>query len=293
MEKENEKFKTENEALKREIEELKQKMKSIPISQQNQQQQFGSRSTQSLEIIGEIGNSNGVKFYKVLHPTLYMLKEMDNKKTKAENIQQLLDEFKIINILHHPNIIKTYGIFTDDQNIPPSILLEYCSNNLEQVIKSKKFSKVQQVFSVYQIAKAMKYIHSQKIFNPALEPSRIFVSEDGIIKICRFENSQLISSKNTSNDEKLKEMNDIHAFGTIVYFIFSGGKFPEDKNKRIPNNFPILTQQLISACWSSEIESFPSFEIICDVLEQNEFKLASFNDQEIQEVIKKCKFQFY
>ena len=49
LKKKNEEFKTENEALKREIEELKQKMKSISISQQHQQQQqFGSKSAQSL-----------------------------------------------------------------------------------------------------------------------------------------------------------------------------------------------------------------------------------------------------
>lgn len=42
-------------------------------------------------------------------------------------------------MLDHLNILKAYGIFLSDEENPPSILHEYCPENLEQAIKKKLF----------------------------------------------------------------------------------------------------------------------------------------------------------
>ena len=50
---------------------------------------------------------------------------MSDKNFKKENFQWLLDEFEIMNMLHHPNIQKSHRLIIEDIKILPSILLEY------------------------------------------------------------------------------------------------------------------------------------------------------------------------
>ena len=299
LKKENEELKRENDELKRKLNEKSEKQSNIinevkveinkikQILSNAQQQRFiypfeniDTESIGSIEKVGEIQNSSERKSIKVLIQKVYELKEISDKNFKKENLQRLLDEFEIMNMLHHPNIQKAHRLIIDDKKLPPSILLEYFPLNLEEVMKKKMLSKVQQVFSIYQIAEAMKYIHSRKIVHQNLNPSNIHISEDGIIKIGGFENSQII----TNDEEQSKEMDDVYSFGVISYFILSGGEIPEVKNETSLKEFPLLAQQLIGACWFDDIESRPTFEIICEVLEKNNFNLTSLSQQEINEV---------
>lgn len=41
---------------------------------------------------------------------------------------------------------------------------------------------------------------------------------------------------------------------------------------------------MIDACWTFDAQYRPSFAIICDILEQNKFDLASLSPSEMQQV---------
>mgnify|MGYP007097675414 CR=1 FL=1 len=75
-----------------------------------------------------------------------------------------------------------------------------------------------------------------------------------------------------------------HLVSSFIFFFLSGGEILEAKNVKVLSKFHLLAQQLIDACWFDEIENRPTFEMICDVLEKNDFNLASLSLQEIQEV---------
>lgn len=292
--------------MKRENDELKQKLKeknytshssfqeTKGLFNQNQTisstiKQFAqpfenkdSEPTQNLEKIEEIGIREGNKYCRVLIKNLYLLKEKINTKTKSENIRNLTHEFDIMNMLDHPNILKAENmIINDDEH--PSIIFENCPNNLEEAIQNKSLSKIQQIFSIYQISEGMKFIHSHQIAHLNLKPSSIYISSNGLIKIGEFEHSQIMKS---TNDEQMKKMTDVFQFGDVVYFILNGGEDTEIKNEKDLATFSLLGQQLIEACWSAESGSRPTFEIIVDVLEKNDFNLISLSRQESQELSK-------
>ena len=98
-------------------------------------------------------------------------------------------------MIDHLNIMKAYGIFLSDEENPPSILLEYCPENLEQAIKKKSFKNSQIVCIIYQIAEGMKYIHYWNIIHRDLKPSNILIAKDGKIKFADFGIFKLFSNE--------------------------------------------------------------------------------------------------
>ena len=106
------------------------------------------------------------------------------------------------------------------------------------------------------------------------------ISKRGIIKIADFNKAQL-----NEINSKTEEMEDVYAFGSIVFYILSGGKNKEKSNE-IMTTLPLNARQLIDKCCSIQQECRPTFEMICDDLEKNEFNLISLSREEIQEVQK-------
>ena len=141
---------------------------------------FDNIESNSLQSVQIIGKSRAETFITVTINKRYVIKRMRG------NMQQSIDEFEVMNMLHHPNIQKAERIIVNDPNIPPSILVEYFPFNLKDSVQKKMLSHVNQVFMIFQIAEAMKYIHSRNIIHLNLRPVTILISEDGIIKISWF-----------------------------------------------------------------------------------------------------------
>lgn len=275
------KTKKQQEIQQNEVEKpLKSEITQIEIKDQNQQSVQHSQIFEIIEIKEEATIS---KFFK---------KKLEN--ISNEKINQFINEYKI---LQHPNILEFQCIFYGNKQFPASILFEFCPNNLEQAIAKKLLSKVQTVYSIYQISEIMNYLHSRKIIHGNLNPSNIYISDDFTIKIFDFGIARTITNQNKSNQNKSQEFiapeilkgeqfdesADIYSFGVISYFILSGGNLPSFGNS---TDFELLAQQLFEACIETESENRPSFSMICNILEENEFKLISMTQQENEELIK-------
>lgn len=76
----------------------------------------------NLERLEEIGYGGGGKVTKEAMKKLYDLKETTFKNLEPKNIQKFINEYEIMNMLHHPNVLEAIGIFISIKRIPPSIL---------------------------------------------------------------------------------------------------------------------------------------------------------------------------
>ena len=85
-----------------------------------------------------------------------------------------MKEYEIMNMLDHANILKTYGIFLSDEKNPPSILLEFCPQNLQKAIEDKKFTNEELVKNIYQIAEGMYPLYLYLYFDLNLKNSPYF-----------------------------------------------------------------------------------------------------------------------
>ena len=75
-----------------------------------------------------------------------------------------MNKIEIMRILGHPKVHKAVDIIYDDEKVQ-LILYEKCATDLKHAIQNKFFSKVQLVYSIFQISERMKYIHSSKIMH--------------------------------------------------------------------------------------------------------------------------------
>ena len=94
---------------------------------------FDTDTIKSYQKVKELGRGDNGTVYEVIKKKLYVLKELNC--LNVESFKNLIKEYEILNILHHPNVIKNYGIYLSDETTPPSIILEHCSQNIENAIK--------------------------------------------------------------------------------------------------------------------------------------------------------------
>ncbi|KAK8890115.1 hypothetical protein M9Y10_034875 [Tritrichomonas musculus] len=301
LEEENERLKKESSKSKAESDNKTRESKAFKI--------LGENEIKDLEKIDELGSGGGGKVFKVFKKKLYALKEMNAKNSNSDQFQQFINEYEIMNMLDHANILKAYGIFLSNEKIPPSILLEYCPQNLLKGIEDKFFSKEELVKIIYQIAEGMKYIHFKKVIHRDLKPTNILIMSDGTVKICDFGISKLMTIEEQTmtrglgsqkfmapeiinEEDYYDEKVDVYSFGVLVFFIMTGGVIPKiklgdilkGKKADIPSSFTEFAKKLISDCWNFEPKDRPSFKDIVDDLDKNHYNLFQLERSEVKNI---------
>lgn len=224
-----------------------------------------------------------------------------------EKVKRFFAEYEILNNLNHINIIKTFGFCTGDETHQPAMLLEYCPKNLKDFIEAKHYSPTDIILIIVQICKAMKYIHENNIIHRDLKPENILLDGNKVVKLSDFGISKLVTKeeqtttftkgigsllfmapelfkKEGSYDFKV----DVYAFGTVLYFVLTGGNLPEigikdvleGKKAEIPYYVNKFSADLINKCWSSSPDERPSFTDIVKEIEDNHYNLINCSNEE-------------
>ncbi|CAM6021307.1 unnamed protein product, partial [Sphagnum balticum] len=197
---------------------------------------------------------------------------MKSFSREVQNFQECEKEFKkevnIIAKLNHPNIVKFlgYGISKEKKKWERFIVMELMEKDLLKIISQKgdiPFTYFSAIDVMFQVAKAMCYLHKHKIYHRDLKPQNVLVSprkfgklnvgECMYVKVADFGVSKMnvngvISSKLTdvnigttiyrapemgSNDLPLHEPDkaDVYSFGIMCSQILSG-KVPFERVKK-------------------------------------------------------------
>ncbi|KAK1612496.1 hypothetical protein QYE76_036169 [Lolium multiflorum] len=103
---------------------------------------------------------------------------------------RVLREVKLLRLLCHPNVVKIKHIM-----LPPSrrefkdiyIVFELMESDLHHVIKvNDDLTAEHYQYFLYQLLRALKYIHAGNVFHRDLKPKNILVNSDCKLKICDF-----------------------------------------------------------------------------------------------------------
>jgi len=90
--------------------------------------------------------------------------------------------------LNHPNIVRLYGYFYDEQNI--YTVLEYCpgGNLFQRLRREKSFDERKAKYVIAQIVEALIYLQERNIIHRDIKPENILIvdTERMHVKLCDF-----------------------------------------------------------------------------------------------------------
>ncbi|EJD04261.1 uncharacterized protein FOMMEDRAFT_28004 [Fomitiporia mediterranea MF3/22] len=132
--------------------------------------------------------------------------------------KQIQDELRVMEMLHHPNIVEYYGIEVHRDKV--YIFEEYCEGgslaaNLE--VGRIADENILQIYTM-QMLEGLQYLHSQNIVHRDIKPDNILLDHMGVLKFVDFGAAKVIA-KNTRTFQRTRVAvanNTINATGTGV-----------------------------------------------------------------------------
>lgn len=143
-----------------------------------------------LEVIGK--GSYGVVCSAVdtLTGEKVAIKKINDIFEHVSDATRILREIKLLRLLRHPDIVEVKHIM-----LPPSrrdfkdiyVVFELMESDLHQVIKANDdLTPEHYQFFLYQLLRALKYIHTANVFHRDLKPKNVLANADCKLKICDF-----------------------------------------------------------------------------------------------------------
>lgn len=89
--------------------------------------------------------------------------------------------------LKHPNVIALEEVLKSQNGKDIYLLFEHMDADLYEVSRAKNIlSDKHRKYLIYQVAKAINYIHSGGLIHRDLKPSNILINEECEAKVCDF-----------------------------------------------------------------------------------------------------------
>ena len=214
---------------------------------------------------------------------------------------RFLREAQVAGNLTHDNVISVYD-FGEDQGRPYMVMEFLRGEDLRSLIKSSRIGDLNfRLHIALQLARALEYIHSNKIIHRDIKPENIQVTGTGVVKLMDFgiakaENSQLTRPGFTLGTpfymapeqvrgQEVTNRADIYAFGVLLFELLSGVRAIEgDTVERIfyeilykpldlkpleTAGVPQPLPDLVALCTSKDPAQRPqSFGDVCATLER-------------------------
>ncbi|XP_076239243.1 mitogen-activated protein kinase 15 [Calliopsis andreniformis] len=128
-------------------------------------------------------------------------KAIDKKNKETVAVKKIFDAFRnqtdaqrtfreimfLLSFANHENIIRLIGLHKANNDRDIYLVFEYMETDLHNVIKKGNILKdIHKVFIMYQLFKAIKYIHSGNVIHRDLKPSNVLLNAQCHCKIADF-----------------------------------------------------------------------------------------------------------
>ncbi|RZC67490.1 hypothetical protein C5167_011178 [Papaver somniferum] len=173
--------------------------------QQHQQQEHRKKNPSEMDFFSEYGDASRYKIQEVVGKGSYgvvcsaidthtgdkvAIKKIHDIFEHVSDAARILREIKLLRLLRHPDIVEIKHIM-----LPPSgrafkdiyVVFELMESDLHQVIKANDDLTLEHYrFFLYQLLRALKYIHTANVFHRDLKPKNILANANCKLKICDF-----------------------------------------------------------------------------------------------------------
>ncbi|XWS30083.1 hypothetical protein CRYUN_Cryun24cG0087900 [Craigia yunnanensis] len=169
------------------------------------QQHQPKKNSTEMDFFSEYGDANRYKIQEVIGKGSYGLvcsaidthtgekvaiKKIHDIFEHISDAARILREIKLLRLLRHPDIVEIKHIM-----LPPSrrdfkdiyVVFELMESDLHQVIKANDdLTREHYQFFLYQLLRALKYIHTANVYHRDLKPKNILANANCKLKICDF-----------------------------------------------------------------------------------------------------------
>ncbi|KAJ6709113.1 MITOGEN-ACTIVATED PROTEIN KINASE [Salix koriyanagi] len=163
------------------------------------------QNSTEMDFFSEYGDANRYKIQEVIGKGSYgvvcsaidthtgekvAIKKIHDIFEHISDAARILREIKLLRLLRHPDIVEIKHIM-----LPPSrrdfkdiyVVFELMESDLHQVIKANDdLTREHYQFFLYQLLRALKYIHTANVYHRDLKPKNILANANCKLKICDF-----------------------------------------------------------------------------------------------------------
>ncbi|KAH1211513.1 Mitogen-activated protein kinase 20 [Glycine max] len=165
----------------------------------------GANGSMEMEFFSDYGDVSRYKIQEVIGKGSYgvvcsaidthtgekvAIKKIHDIFEHVSDAARILREIKLLRLLRHPDIVEIKHVM-----LPPSrrdfkdiyVVFELMESDLHQVIKANDdLTKEHYQFFLYQLLRALKYIHTANVYHRDLKPKNILANANCKLKICDF-----------------------------------------------------------------------------------------------------------
>jgi len=256
---------------------------------------MGAKDFQILNRLGEGSYSSVFKVKRLSDGKEYAMKRVKMGGLNQKEIQNALNEVRILASIRSPHVIRYKEAFLDDDSTTLCIIMELAAggdlyNLIQQRIKTKtSFSEREIWQALIEVTKALKVLHDNQILHRDLKCANVFLGLDGTAKLGDLNVSKITknnlaysqagtpyyASPEIWSDRPYNAKSDIWSLGCVFYemaalkppFLAKDTqglykKIQRGLFDRIPNQYSADLSNVISWCLQKSPSSRPS----CDQL---------------------------
>jgi len=119
----------------------------------------------------------------------FAVKKIEKKKVEGDDIKLLRREIQIMKKLDHPNILKLFEVYEDDDSFYLVMELVKGKELFDKIVERGMYSESDAANIISQVVSAVEYLHDNGIAHRDLKPENLLVEgeeEDSKVKIADF-----------------------------------------------------------------------------------------------------------
>jgi len=86
----------------------------------------------------------------------------------------------------HENIIRLENVLKAENNKDIYLVFEYMETDLHAVIRANILEEIHKQYVIYQLLKALKYMHTANVLHRDLKPSNLLLNSECLMKVADF-----------------------------------------------------------------------------------------------------------
>lgn len=119
--------------------------------------------------------------------TQVALKKCFDAFRNSTDAQRTYREIMYLEALNgHDNIVKLLGIIKAENDRDIYLVFSYCETDLHAVVRANILQEIHKQYIIYQLLKALKYMHSAELLHRDIKPSNLLLNSDCHVRVCDF-----------------------------------------------------------------------------------------------------------